>query len=414
MRLALLAILLIVSASCSKVCDLKREAFQTLIQKGVKAREYEDKVESKLCSLEWGYHGSCCEEASSMEYLASDKDQIEQSNSESQEQLATTLESLKKFIRHIESSDVKLHQQERALFRAIAAQMKDIESMEATFKATRSDCQSALVSLRESALCAICSGRSSRYYFKNRLILDEAMCSSALGKCLPSWGLNVKVIDAMDLVKSLLTRIRDRFPQLRSLDFSSVAELEKWLKRQKISTHLSQCDYRSYTCPLKTAISICESMITFQQPTFLQVTVSVFKEESTEIKKVGDFEFKIHKKVEVRNTSKSNRKINTSKTADGSEVTETVDNQVQTMEKKEETTTSANAPESQQPLNPPTIADEWKIETKPHRRLSQISGRLLLLRNIIQRREAVVFPSTQMPPSLAPIPATQNSNEEGP
>lgn len=413
MNFLLLLTAIVAVVDSAPACDLKSSAFQALIQKGVIANESPAKSNGRLCSPEWQEYGSCCEEDSASTYLASDKDQIEQSNREAAEQLDSTVENLNRFARHIESSDIKLDQPESSLFTSVVAKLREIQGMVFVQNASRSACQSALTALREAALCAVCSARASRYYFEDRLILQETLCSAALTKCLPSWGLNVKVVDTMDMVKALLKRIQPRFPKLRSLDFSAVEELEKWLKSRMLSKRLSRCDYNSNTCPAKAATSICEWMITFQQPTFAQVAVSVFKQESTEMKKIGDFEFKIHRKVQVTNTSQSNTQKKTTTAADGSEVTETVDTHTHTSEKKEETTITQVQPSVQNTPNPPAAVDEWKVETKPSRLLSLFSGRLLLLKTIIQRRESIVVRPNVMPIGCAPI-AQNLSSIDGP
>jgi len=409
MRLFFLSTLVVTSVTCSSACDLKSSAFQALIKKRVEAKELSSKTDSRLCGSEWLKHGSCCEEESAKEYLSTDRSEIEQSNSDASSQLGETVENLKKFVSHIESSSVKLGRADARLFAAITKQLAEIEAMRPASQRTRAGCQSALVGLRVSALCAVCSARSSRYYFGDRLILEAGMCRAALGQCLPSWGLHVKVVDAMDRVKSLLGRLRHKFPKLQSLDFSAVAQLEHWLKSRKLQQQLARCDFASNTCPEAQATSICESMITFQQPTFAQVTVSVFREESTEMKKIGDFDFKVHRKVQVTKKTSSNSHTKKSTAADGSEVTETVHTHTHTSEKQEETTTTAVSPATSRL----PAAEEWTADSRPGRQLSALTGRQLHLKQVIQRQEAAVFPSPNIPPGSASIPPN-GSGLDGP
>ena len=266
------------------------------------------------CKGEWDSHGTCCEPISLEKYT---KDKLHQ------------VSRLIDFSRGVfESVSKKLNDVCRVLLLTQFKRggcddigngpIKQIYQVVDHFSKIVSDgksrCIKKVKTIRNNALCSVCSGNSQNYVEGAKIKLWNTDCLSIIDECREFWQMALK----------LLTKIQDLREKVGDSGFEGVLmkvfrndkmkEYIDYYSGKSVLYHINRCE-GSADCPIDSQIAICDTLVSLLNPSFFQIFKKILKHSPSQP------DYSISSIEELTTTSAENPSTNDKKTHVVSKVT---------------------------------------------------------------------------------------------
>ena len=179
--------------------------------------------ENNRCAYEWKEFGTCCDYDSLINYVKADRQRIEVAVNQ-------TIESMTNASRGIAliygiSTGYSTYQLKglpirETIFKETLESSAEIGknfrksvisifNEPSAFAASITRCWNKMTAVRAGSLCSTCSGRSNRFFEKDRAILSEEVCTDVLAECQDYFKLTVDFLSGVGSISSELLRRTD-------------------------------------------------------------------------------------------------------------------------------------------------------------------------------------------------------------
>ena len=261
-------------------CNVSLNPFiKTLVDQGVILNTGPVKNTTK-CGDEWKTYGTCCQEASLVQFAIADSNEFKDNSKRFVGELGNLIKAIRVTVFKIVGKEEKI-QKKKNIFHAVASKIggiidmvgklvervKDFNMLKKAFNEERKDivkhqsvCVKKLTDLRSASLCNTCSSRSAIFFQGQRAIIQMSTCKEVIELCHNYWTSVIKLIDTSFKSRKLVNHAMKflQMPKTTSIDY-----LAKWLTETNLRQVLDGCSSPE-KCKDEQASLICGSLITIK------------------------------------------------------------------------------------------------------------------------------------------------------
>ena len=172
-----------------------------------------DNTDNK-CSYEWKIHKTCCSYQNILDYIAQDGKSIKYGKeyiSDYTLSIATNVQKMLPDLNRLEfdpSSATMAKELKLNLMKTSADLIKLVSSDK--FNKSSDQCWNRMARIRAESMCSTCSGNSQDYFFQDKALITQEVCSVAIKDCIIYFENNQIVMTYLDNILTELNRIRER------------------------------------------------------------------------------------------------------------------------------------------------------------------------------------------------------------
>ncbi len=272
--LSLLLIFLFASVKCASTCSDLNPFLDLLSRhKGI-LLDHPQKDLNSGCGLEWEQHGTCCNIKPLREIALKDKKRNNKA-------VALIIKSLRlavgstqliyhrfqTFSKHLGDIGKQLIQMRKQSHKQISKHLNIIIELKLV------SCSKKVTHVRSVSLCYICSSQSSNFFFKDKALVNEDLCSYYLQDCVQPIHMILDMIDALNRVIEVT---KAQFKQIYLKSTSGDLENEILHMRE---TLFSNDEFKLITDYLQASdetakkhhlTQVCSLLVSLSHKTFLQ------------------------------------------------------------------------------------------------------------------------------------------------
>ena len=196
----------------------RQSSFEAYLKvRGVRLLSSSVPSSSGRCGDEWKQHETCCEEESLLKYAILDKKRIEWAVDRVKVQVSNLKDMIQRVLRkrQLIPSNKLAHLPTGSPIKDIAeflnpVFLEDLASSLRIISSTFNDnsfsnCRERMISIRSSALCSICSGRSEEFLFKKTIIFSSNDCQAVISECATTLHSSTRLLKFISDVQANVT-----------------------------------------------------------------------------------------------------------------------------------------------------------------------------------------------------------------
>ena len=243
------------------------------------------KAESfRVCNKEWSEYGTCCDGDELLRAFGDENLKMELAVSSVMKLVGDTRTTAVELMAGIDQMIIDVNKRGKltndlAKFRLKRIIVSDVYS---TIARTSSTCWSYMMAKRRSVLCSVCSGRSSIFHTKSKLLVDIMECESVIKQCktfyIDIYTFNTQLQDLLETLASidglLSTSAKNDLESLQAKLIIFVPN-DDLLERMRNYNHKTQSrvsEDRFYD-----SNAICGRIFSLRIPTFIESMQSVLE-----------------------------------------------------------------------------------------------------------------------------------------
>ena len=234
---------------------------------------------SPVCASEWKQHKTCCHPTSLISYAKKEAKVLRMALKSVRFNAVMLKDSFKKnkklILKALEEKSVG---DKRKVIQEIIDQLNVFQtSIEEVFEDNRASkvslnaCFQRIEEIKTNSLCYTCSGRSAHFFLKGLALMGEADCRQTVSKCVSTWHQSVRLVDAMELARKVLSKLAKIIPKRGFFPISvkSMQKLQEWIGTHKIRDAVKHCDESLESCSYSSQKLLCEAFISLRSKDFL-------------------------------------------------------------------------------------------------------------------------------------------------
>jgi len=273
--------------------------------KGVTFVDYAKYLDTQSCNSEWNFFGSCCNTVklttmvNKQTLLVSDimkkaTIRVSRLQSYTNHLLIAIKVSLQTISTKITNSGTITTEQKTELLDELGRiSGKYVPKLEETNKSitenqaanlkSQDHCVQYINSLRSASVCYACSGRAPIFFTEGKLNMHENECRNSISKCSDAWLNLLMYINALATfqrhVVELSNLLNINFGKYMASDYYS--DIGNLSTQTYLLSQLSGC--RDGLCDFESSQKICDAMISYQQPYYLEKILGIIGNKTEEV-----------------------------------------------------------------------------------------------------------------------------------